>query len=467
MPITISCPCGQQLIVSRKQAGAIVGCPACNSNVTVPRMGLPASRPAPRTLPPPLPPANSIRYWLQMNGGVAQGPYTQDQLREWLAGGQIPSSSLACPEGGSQWIHLTQLVGLSGPQHAVPGGSMPPPPQGYGLQYVPVADPVQVLRKTPWNPVAIGWLGVLFSPVWAGIMAGLNASRLGPEFSVWRPVVIGVASLVLDLAVSAVIDSYLLDLVIYLGAVGLIWVLDLAPQAKAFASQAGQSRPGAHWIIPSLAGTPLAVVAVLVFVIVPLLPLEPRQVCERFAMASTEQEMRKYTTSKLWPALAVLAKMENNDGPVDFELTDESPAPEGYAGYLVGYRVAFTENRQRFHVDGIFHLVERQGEWKIDDMYFTAVNGQQFEPWFSVATDYPQLASTAPNQIHPSQSGKQPSSGSGEPSKSKQSWMAHAGRAFFASGLAKKIGVFLAAIVVAIAAIFGKLFGQPSRTENR
>lgn len=317
--------------------------------------------------------------------------------------------------------------------------------------------------------MAIGWLGVIFSPVWAGIMAGLNAGRLGPAFSVWRPVVIGVGSLFLDLAVTVVFDSYFLDLVIYLGAIGLIWGLDLAPQAKEYASRVGQSRPAADWVLPSLAGMPLALLVLLAFVVSPLLPLEPRQVCERFAAASTEQEMKKYTTSNLWPALAILAKMEDHDGPVDFELTDESPAPEGYAGYLVGYRAAFTENRQRFHVDGVFHLVERQGEWKIDDMYFTAVNGQRFEPWFSVATDYSQLASTAPNQVHSSPSGKQPSIGSGEPTKSRQSWtwMVHAGRAFFASGIAKKVGVCLAAVVVAIAAIFGKLFGQPSRPGNR
>lgn len=466
MPITFSCPCGQQLSVSRKQAGAVVGCPACSSTVTVPLVGLPAARTAPHTQPP-LPAGNTVRYWLQTNGGGGlQGPYIQEHLRDWVKGGQIPSSSLVCPEGGAQWLTLAQLLGLRGQQQVASAVSLPPSSQGQAVQYVPVASPVHFFPKAPWNPVAIGWLGVLFSPVWAGIMAGLNAGRLGPQFSVWRPIVIGVASLVLDLAVSAVIDFYLVDLVIYLGAVGLIWVLDLAPQAEAFASQAGHSRPGANWIIPSLAGTPLALVVFLGLVVAPLLPLEPREVCQRFSAASTEPEMKKYTTSRLWPALAVLTRMEDHSAPVDFELTDESPAPEGYAGYLVGCRTSFTENQQRFHVEGVFHLVERQGEWKIDDIYFTAVNGQRFDPWFSVATDYQQLAAVTPNQIHPSQA-KQPSGGSSDSAKGKNSWLIHAGRTFMASGLLKKIGVFLAAVVVAIAAILGKAFGTPAKDTTR
>ena len=188
----------------------------------------------------------------------------------------------------------------------------------------------------------------------------------------------------------------------------------------------------------------------------PLIPLEPRQVCEKFNQARTEQEMKKYATLNLWPALATLARMEDSEDPGEFELTGEEPAPANVGGYLVGHRMVFKEGNNHTQIEGVFHLVDRQGEWKIEDIYFTSIDRQPLENWLSIAKDYQQLAATAREKgkaaAPPKSSTKTPASGQKEWYENR-GFQHSAGRGiahFFSSGGGKVVGVVLLGIVVAV-----------------
>ena len=422
---TPSGPFDVQQIHAHLSAGKITWqTPACpvGGSVWLPLIQMPGVGPMPAAAPKPAPVPVTTRavdcpIWLLV-GGIMQGPFTVEQLRDRIASGQLTWDVLACPDGGSQWEPLAQhpafrvqappvpeeaiqagapvgLTPVARPAWRPPGHSLPIQLPGSGSPVSPSAT------KPPWNPITIAWLGLVLSPVWSGIMAALNGRRLRLDLPWWRPISIGVGSLILALLNGAWRDWYLLDLALYLGAVGLIGYLDLLPQQVAYQQFIGQGKPAAGWVFPSLAGSPLVVLVILTFVIAPFIPLEPRQVCEKFANASSEKEMKKYTTNNLWPALATLAKLEDKNTQGDVELTDEGSAPAEVGGYLVGFRVVFLEAGQRVSMDGLFHLVDRQGEWKIEDMYFSSVNRQPLEPWIALSRDYPQLAQVPPTQIQP------------------------------------------------------------------
>jgi hypothetical protein len=139
---------------------------------------------------------------------------------------------------------------------------------------LPSAVPPARAGAAPWNPYAIALLGVFFSPIWVGIMAVLNAGRLGLNLPVWRPLAIGFGSLALAIVVDAVADLYLLDILFYCGALGLLWYFDLQPQCAAYGLHAGKGQPTGGWLIPLLSGAPVAVLVFLVFIVAPLMPLE-------------------------------------------------------------------------------------------------------------------------------------------------------------------------------------------------
>ena len=168
--------------------------------------------------------------------------------------------------------------------------------------------PLTPAPRQPWNPVFVAWMGIAFSPVWAGVMAALNARRLQLGLPWWRPIAIGVGTLVLDILVSMFFEAYLVDLLLYGGALALIWFIDLV-RCDFFRSHAANTgQPGGGWVWPSLIGAPIALLVFFTFVVSPFIPLEPREV-EKLVAATKESEMKKYTTANLWPALTALTRM--------------------------------------------------------------------------------------------------------------------------------------------------------------
>jgi hypothetical protein len=366
------------------------------------------------------PQAAGGRYWLLI-GDVPLGPFDVAQIHAKLAAGEVSWQARACPVGGSTWLPLVQMPGVGpGTPHrseAVRAGA--PDPRGEPPGAIPVVllagpsdrPPAPGPRPgipegrsphtaAPWNPAVIAWLGLVFTPMWAGVMAALNGKRLAAPSPVWPPILIGFGYLGLDLAREIVFESYLLSVLSYLGAVALLWAAVLRPQAVLFARwQASAPGPQARWLWPTTAGLPLALLVFIGFVVEPLRLLEPREVCERFTQAGTAREAERYVTQNLVPAVQALSRLNDTGEDIRFELTDEAPAPAEVGGYLVGFRFTFVEASRPQQMEGVFHLVHWGGEWKIEDVHFTAVNRQPVEPWVSLARNHHLLQPTQPTRI--------------------------------------------------------------------
>ncbi|MFL5329992.1 MAG: hypothetical protein ACJ8C4_13890 [Gemmataceae bacterium] len=349
---------------------------------------------------------STTSFWI-LKDDVPTGPLTAAQLHSRLAAGEIDWQTRACPVGGTAWSALVNTLEF--------GPESPARPNPTALAEFPVAQladnsepitPTTVaehgFHSPPWNPIAIAWLAVPFTPMWAGVMAAINNRRLGLNAPVWLPLGIGFGYLGADLLTDWFNDSNWLSFALYAGSLVLMWFLVLRKQTAAFV----QAQPTWHgqkarWVWPSTAGVPLSLLVAL-GLFAAMRPYEPRQVCEKFIAAGTAKEAAKYTTGKLLPALDALFRLPQDGQPNHFELTGEEPAPADVGGYLVGCRNTSVEAGRPLHVEGIFHLVQWSGEWKIDELYFTSVNGQAFENWLAVSVNYPELlaaggAATAPS----------------------------------------------------------------------
>ncbi len=246
-------------------------------------------------------------------------------------------------------------------------------------------------------------------------MTALNSRRLGLGHSVWRPLTIGIGSLALDLLVTAYFPYLIIDVILYGGAVGLIWFLELRPQREAFLRF--RQRPSAAiaiWLWPSVAGAPLALVGFLVFVMGPLYELtralEPAEVCEKFNKGATAQEMADYSTVNLAAARDTLATLPKENGLRDFEMTGkEKQAPPEIGGYLVGMRGWPLWSGRRTQVEAFYHLLSRNNQWKVEDIYIVPWDRQAVEVEVALSARYDLLKpsiGSAPAQPAPEPSGK-------------------------------------------------------------
>lgn len=341
--------------------------------------------------------ATAGKLWV-MTGDVPTGPFTVAQIHSKLESGEVTWNTLTCPLGGSTWVPLVRFPEIGPSGAPIPGiSSIAPGPQPENSrtspQVAPPSAPLSPPVASPWNPRTINWLGLLFTPMWSGIMAALNGHRLQSTVPTFVPLAVGFGYLIADILMGEFIDSYLVSLVLYLGSLWLLWILVLQHQESIFSALPSR-QPGAtvaRWTWPAIAGTPLAFLVIFGFLISPLLPLEPRQVCERFVASSTAREAEKYTTLKLVPALEVLFDQKNQEGAARFELTDEVAPSPGIAGYMIGFRLLTVESGQHDQIEGVFYLVDHSDEWKIEEVCFTAVNQQQLETWFVLSRDYPLL----------------------------------------------------------------------------
>ena len=61
-----------------------------------------------------------MNIYLLNNNNQPIGPYSIENIRQWLQTKQIESTRLACPEGGTQWVPAHSLASfISEPQHLV------------------------------------------------------------------------------------------------------------------------------------------------------------------------------------------------------------------------------------------------------------------------------------------------------------------------------------------------------------
>lgn len=349
--------------------------------------------------------APSGRYWLMLDD-VPNGPFEVAQIGAKLTRGEVSWSTLVCRVGTSHWLPLDQMpeprlreavrlvstfVGTKPMARALPPLPIRDKEVPHEKRALMTALPAAPIGQA-WNPTAIFWCGFIFSPLWAGIMTAMNGRRLRISAPFWRPIAFGVGSLVLFLLVSSLVDSYIPGLVLYGGALILIGAGDLIRQQQTWRRFASSVRVQADWIVPILAGLPLSFLTIVVFVVIPLIPPGPHEICERFVNAKTEEEMRPYCTNNLWPALSTIAQPGPGQGHWTFEFTEEGPATDSIGGYLIGYRTVGQISGRDIRVAGLFHLVQRQGNWKVEDMYITTFNGESLPRWFKLSVDYPALA---------------------------------------------------------------------------
>ena len=93
--------------------------------------------------------------------GQQYGPYTVEQVRGYLASGQLSYSDLAFREGGTQWVPLSTIMGVSPPR--------------------PVLMPIQTKRRNAGILIlmAFAWTMVFW---FAGLFAaGAVAGAMNPE----------------------------------------------------------------------------------------------------------------------------------------------------------------------------------------------------------------------------------------------------------------------------------------------
>lgn len=412
---------------------------------------------------PPLVPVPTERsYWVQ-NKRATDGPCSLATLRERLAGGTLKPQTLACEVGRQDWVSVASIIGLP----LLPTATL----LGVGRAERQAS---RVPTAQPWNPIAVVLLGLIFTPVWAGTVLAINAYRLGIPRSTWVPVAIGPGSLILDLILGLGSDSYWVDVGLYLGAIGLLAAIVVPGQCTAF-SQLTPLPPaiGPHWVVPSVAGVPLAGIAFLVFVIVPLIPLEPAEVCMRVAKAKDSKAAEPYVTLNLLPALREMDK-HPDESRFEFEATSEVQAPANVGGRLVGFRWVTSDAGQVVSMEGVFHVVERNGVWKVEDIIVTGANGQMLPESVSLAQDYRRLlAANQPAGLTPSSAKKAGTDPSGTTKKDSP---LPANAPVAAAYALPKIGKGLAAIFVIgfvilakVASLFERLAGgqQPDDDTSR
>lgn len=213
MPITFSCPCGQQLQTSEDQAGTQVACPRCGQGLLVPRRGVAvaggkghdpgysaATPPSPKaTMPPPLPPfqggATGDRLqWFVLRNGTREGPYLSSSMQQWTASGQLLPGTLVWREGLAGWQPLASVpelaIGLTGR-----------PAQGVDTPVTSLHLPLMA------NAICVFCL-VGYPILW--VIANLSCCLTGPSYHEDSPffameVFLGLVSAVVDLGIGIVL----------------------------------------------------------------------------------------------------------------------------------------------------------------------------------------------------------------------------------------------------------------------
>jgi len=223
-----------------------------------------------------------------------------------------------------------------------------------------------------WHPVAIGVLGVFLSPLWAGVMASINAQRLGSTPVFWRAGAIGGGAFLADLILHRIAPTLWGSLALFIGSLILIWSADLQAQWEMYVSQRQQGRRRAGLLAPAAAGIALVIGSIAANDL--LYPPGPRDICERFAEA--DRVGRKAICSKtLWPLMD--ADLLFNV-PLDFQFLNETLASPHIGGRLVAFKRDFLDQGIIRTEEGHFHLVQVSGDWRLQEIYLSHDGFQPF-----------------------------------------------------------------------------------------
>lgn len=145
-----------------------------------------------------------MNYYVS-RGGQQFGPYSLADLQKYVAQGNIVATDLACGEGGTQWVPVSQIIGGGAAQPQQPTPQAPIQP-GYGQQPV-YGQPQGVAPQQP--PVSGGplppglhWAIVLllafvtcglFSFIWIFIQANF-VKQIRPASQAMMFYIIGIAA---------------------------------------------------------------------------------------------------------------------------------------------------------------------------------------------------------------------------------------------------------------------------------
>lgn len=318
------------------------------------------------------------KWWLA-NGNQHEGPFSGKEILTRIAQSELRNDQLACPVGGSEWKPLREWDVFA---ETIDGSEqMPPPPP------LPSQNP----GKAPWNSTHLWYLGFLFSPLWLGIMTAINNRRLEQKLPVWGPVGLGIGWLVADIFFNQITqDSLVASLLLLVVFTFTFWYLFLEKQLEQFESMTATNKTPSHWLVPCIAGSPLALLQ-LAGLAIAFLPAGPREICNEFLAADTLDEAKQYATPNMTPIIRQfelletltkqLPELQEDENDIEYvKLTDESEAPPDVGGYLVGYRSNMPDEAGgTFTMDGYFHLLEVKGEWKIDSWIITQFNNQPLD----------------------------------------------------------------------------------------
>ncbi len=99
--------------------------------------------------------------------------------------------------------------------------------------------------------------------------------------------------------------------------------------------------------------------------------------------------MANYSTVNLVPAHETLVGLPKENGLRGFEMTEDEPAPpEMGGGYLVGMRGWLVWSGRRIQVYAMYHLLRRNEQWRVEEIYILALDRQPVERQIALSTDY-------------------------------------------------------------------------------
>lgn len=324
----------------------------------------------------------NARFYFVKDGN-RQGPFTGVEITKLVACGKLDREMPIHDQEGS--LYAAGQV----PSETTP---LTPPPPPLPAPPVPPQNSANRQSKPPWNPALLGVLGLLFTPLWAGVMTALNARRVGLSRTMdWRWLALGIGWMVADILLTMTPwNFYLTHLAFYATTTGLLWYFAVRPQYEqyTFDSALEFSRPS--WTIPVVTGLPPAVLVIFLVVVVPLLPDSPREVCENM-LAASDENRSEYLSEELHVH-------ETDINRIVQKIVGDCTLTEGYLlsardmatleideGCFVNFEMQCLSNTQEATCAGFFHLVSQQKRWKIEEMYFTEIAGEEQEYSFALS----------------------------------------------------------------------------------
>jgi hypothetical protein len=356
---------------------------------------------------------NIPQFWLMQDNLPPSGPYELAQLQLQYQQGQLPVTAFLCQVGQTQWlpigIHPTfqQNLPVISPVNSVEQPAITQSLSQNGpllestVKREPIPNDSDISSTHPWNPWLIHWFSLIFTPFWGSIMAILNASRIPglvrPWITLWLTILATAIGIFGDLSFSQLF--YL-----YLATWGVVWYSGLRKQSRIYPSmvaRAPNATSHSSWTLPTIVGIPFAGMVLLVFGILPFLPLTQREVCERLIAEDTLEKCKDYVTPHFYRVLQKLETFKSeNDEHDQLILTSEMWAPADIGGYLVHFEGTMAMEGSQHRIRGGFHLLQFGSDWKIDEIYCSEIDEQPLPQLYC----FSQILNDAnPNLVPPAQ----------------------------------------------------------------